>query len=126
MGEIVSSYKYFFTLPHHLISREESIVNIPTFLVQRHEVFWDAPNEFNPDRFVGDQNRHKFSFLPFGGGPRFCIGMQFAYTEMLIFLVKLFRFSDFKVLNNDVDLEFLVTLRPKNQLLFELSKRTSS
>ena len=39
--------------------------------------------------------------------------MQFAYTEMLIFLVKLFRFSDFKVLNNDVDLEFLVTLRPK-------------
>ncbi|MEC8677801.1 MAG: cytochrome P450 [Candidatus Margulisiibacteriota bacterium] len=105
---------------------KQSVINIPTFLVQRHEAFWDAPNEFNPDRFVGDQNRHKFSFLPFGGGPRFCIGMQFAYTEMLIFLVKLFRFSDFKVLNNDVDLEFLVTLRPKNQLLFELSKRTSS
>ena len=100
-----------------------STVNIPTFLVQRHEAFWAAPNEFRPERFIGDQSRHKFSFLPFGGGPRFCIGMQFAYTEMLIFLVKLFRCSDFKVLNQHVELDFLITLRPKNELQFQLLKK---
>tara|TARA_Y100001935_G_scaffold252168_2_gene255497 strand:- start:3679 stop:4011 length:333 start_codon:yes stop_codon:yes gene_type:complete len=106
----------------HVVPKK-SIINIPTFLVQRHDAFWESPNEFKPERFVGDQNRHKFSFLPFGGGPRFCIGMQFAYTEMLIFLVKLFRYSDFKVLNQQVDLDFLITLRPKNELQFQFVKK---
>jgi len=106
----------------HVVPKK-SIINIPTFLVQRHDAFWESPNDFKPERFVGDQNRHKFSFLPFGGGPRFCIGMQFAYTEMLIFLVKLFRYSDFKVLNQQVDLDFLITLRPKNELQFQFVKK---
>jgi len=104
----------------------KSVINIPTFLVQRHEVFWDKPNVFNPERFLGNDNRHKFSFLPFGGGPRFCIGMQFAYTEIMIFLVKLFRFSDFRVFNQHVDLDFLITLRPKNKINFQLFKKNTT
>lgn len=61
-----------------------------------------------------------FSFLPFGGGHRFCIRMQVTYTEILIFLCKLFRHADFNVLNTDIELDFFIILKSKEQIQCQL------
>ena len=98
---------------------KKSTVIIPIFLIQRHPDLWKNPNDFKPDRFLGNHSRHKFSYLPFGGGPRFCIGMQFAQTEMLIFLCKLFQRGDFNIINQTVDLSFKITLKPSHPLQFQ-------
>lgn len=56
--------------------------------VHRHPDFWEAPEEFRPERFAPEEARarHRYAYLPFGAGPRACIGKRFAIYEMLLAL----------------------------------------
>jgi cytochrome P450 len=72
-------------------------VHIPVFALHRNARLWDHPNAFDPDRFAPDKvkARSRYAFLPFGGGPRVCIGASFAMIEaavILATLVRAFRF----------------------------------
>jgi cytochrome P450 len=60
-----------------------AIVTVNQYLTHRHPDFWDEPETFKPERFLPGQagNRPKFAYFPFGGGPRGCIGNQFALME---------------------------------------------
>ena len=72
-------------------------VYIPIFALHRNLRLWDNPNAFDPDRFAPEQanGRSRYAFMPFGGGPRVCIGASFAMIEatvILATLVRAFRF----------------------------------
>jgi len=56
--------------------------------IHRHPDHWERPNEFWPEHFTKERMkaRHKYAYLPFGGGPRLCIGNNFALLEMVIAL----------------------------------------
>ena len=58
-------------------------VVVPPFLTHRHPEVWPNPEAFEPHRFAPDEvkKRPKFSYYPFGGGPRLCIGQSFALME---------------------------------------------
>lgn len=56
-------------------------VHLPTFLIQRDPRFFDDPLAFRPERWADGDDRPAFAYFPFGGGPRRCIGQQFALTE---------------------------------------------
>lgn len=72
---------------------------------------WHSPEVFNPDRFADGAKQQPFAFLPFGGGPRLCIGMQFAFLEMKIVLKQLITQFDFEAVDPDkVRMKPLVTL----------------
>ena len=90
-----------------------------------HPDLWSDPEAFNPDRFAEDQvKKHApFSFLPFGGGPRLCIGMQFAFMEMELILRHFLDRFDFKSLISKVELNPLVTLNPRGPINLEISCR---
>jgi cytochrome P450 len=62
---------------------EGNVVNIPIRQIHRDERFFDDPEQFRPERWAGDLRRelHDFAYAPFGGGPRICIGRQFALLE---------------------------------------------
>lgn len=62
---------------------EGSVVNLPIRQIQRDERFFDDPETFRPDRWTNDlrSDLHDFAYAPFGGGPRICIGRQFALLE---------------------------------------------
>jgi cytochrome P450 len=64
------------------------IVSVWPWLLHRHRELWDDPDRFDPDRFLPDAKaaRHRFQYLPFGGGPRLCVGMRFATIEALAVL----------------------------------------
>lgn len=64
-----------------------SIVSISPFVVHRHERYWADPDRFDPARFATPPARH--TYLPFGAGPRICIGARFALTEAVVVLARL-------------------------------------
>ncbi len=58
-------------------------VLICPYTLHRHPDFWDEPEKFDPDRFGADHaaTRHPYAYIPFGGGPRFCIGSNLGMME---------------------------------------------
>ncbi|CAG2164304.1 unnamed protein product [Oppiella nova] len=82
-------------------------LEIPIYAVHLNEEFYEKPNDFIPDRFL-PENRHNikpYSYIPFGAGPRNCIGMRFALMEAKLALVQVIkRYRFFRSPNTDVPL----------------------
>ena len=92
--------------------------------LHHHTLYWDNPNVFNPDRFEGYNLKHKFQYLPFGGGPRFCIGNNFAMFEMILLLVQFVQKFEIKPLSpRTIEFNPLLTLRPNQPINVRLLKR---
>ncbi|MBP2290841.1 cytochrome P450 [Azospirillum rugosum] len=69
-----------------------SVVMVAPWVLHRHRGLWAESDAFNPDRFLpGAPPPPRFAFLPFGAGPRVCIGAPFALTEAVLVLASLFR-----------------------------------
>jgi cytochrome P450 len=70
-----------------------TFVFIPIYAIHRHRRLWRDPDVFDPDRFGPEESvaRNRFAYLPFGGGPRVCIGQAFAMTEAVAILATLVR-----------------------------------
>ncbi|HVY17576.1 MAG TPA: cytochrome P450 [Rhodopila sp.] len=78
--------------------RPRSIVMIAPWVLHRDEAFWQEPDRFLPSRFLpGAPPVGKFSFLPFGVGPRVCVGAHFAITEATLVLATLLRRFTFEL-----------------------------
>jgi cytochrome P450 len=102
-----------FTLP------AGSLVIISPYTIHRHPAFWENPELFNPDRFVEDNEskRQRFAYIPFGGGPRLCIGSNFALIEaQLILAVVIQRYQLDLLPGSIVQPDALVTIRPRGGL----------
>ncbi|CAG2121494.1 unnamed protein product, partial [Medioppia subpectinata] len=89
-------------------------VEIPVYAIHHSEEYYENPDTFNPDRFL-PQNRHKitpYTYLPFGAGPRNCIGMRFALMEAKLGLLQIVqRFRFFRSPQTAVPLEFKTITR---------------
>ena len=70
---------------------------IPIYAVQRHRKLWDAPEVFDPGRFTPEREAKmpRAQFMPFGFGPRICIGMSFAMMEAVLLLATFVRGAHF-------------------------------
>jgi cytochrome P450 len=102
-------------------------IMVSQWILHRDSRYYREPERFDPDRWAenaGCHNAPKFTYLPFGAGPRVCIGAGLALTEAALILAMLaqrFRFS----LGSPEPVELLpsVTLRPKNGLRLRIEKR---
>jgi cytochrome P450 len=66
-----------------------SLVLAPFWLMHRDPLRWSSPDVFDPGRFLGGVEPDRFSYLPFGLGPRVCIGSQLAMTEAVLVIARL-------------------------------------
>jgi cytochrome P450 len=105
------------------------VVLMSQWVTHRDPRFWPDPLRFDPMRFGPDAGatRPKFSYFPFGGGPRLCIGESFAWTEATLVLATLAqRWTARLVPGDTVDLWPAVTLRPRHGLRLTLHHRTAA
>jgi len=71
---------------------------IPIYAIHRHEMYWEEPNSFRPERFAPDTEKpSNFQYLPFGAGPRICIGAAFAMIELTIMIATFVRAARFEL-----------------------------
>lgn len=69
--------------------RRGDTVILPTYALHRHQALWQNPNAFVPGRFADPKAIDRFAYLPFGDGPRICIGSSFALQEAVVNLATL-------------------------------------
>lgn len=85
--------------------------------LHRDERYWENPNQFDPDRFTPERTkeRHRGVYMPFGLGPRMCIGNNFALMEIQLIIMMMVQRFDFELdTTHPVVPEALITLRPKH------------
>lgn len=93
--------------------RPGDTVIIPIYALGRHEQLWDDPDAFKPERFEDRKSIDRYAYLPFGDGPRICIGASFALQEAVIILATLLsRFKFTAVKGKDPEPVMILTLRP--------------
>lgn len=101
-------------------------VFILPWVLHRHEKLWDQPERFDPDRFSPERSagRPRFSYLPFGAGPRVCIGQLVALNEAVLSLAAIARRYEPQLAPDaDIALQANVTLRAKFGLPMQLVRR---
>jgi cytochrome P450 len=102
-----------------------SLVTLPTWVLHCDERFWDDPEQFRPDRFLdgGGDDRPAYAYFPFGGGPRRCIGQQFAMTEAQLLLATLASGWTLEREYDALELSASVTLQPNHDVPMTPRKR---
>jgi cytochrome P450 len=97
------------------------MVVICPYLTHRHPAYWDAPEHFDPDRFSAERSvgRPGLAYLPFGGGPRVCVGQHLALLQMHLALAALAQHYRLRpVPGQRLESFRAATLHPRHWLLF--------
>ena len=102
-----------------------SIVGILPYVMHRHPEHWEKPDVFDPERFRPERaaGRPRYAYLPFGGGPRFCVGNNFALLEAQLLLAMIIR--DQKITldpTHPIVVDPVITLRPKTGIMVTRSR----
>jgi cytochrome P450 len=98
------------------------------YLTHRDEEIWEEPENFCPHRFTEESRgkRPPFTYLPFGGGPRNCIGAAFAQVEAKAVLARILQQFDLELLKKDVRLHMGATLEPRPGVFMRVHQRESN
>jgi len=107
------------------IPKGAQVAVIP-WVIHRHRLLWDNPETFDPERFSPErsQGRHRFAYLPFGGGPRVCIGMALALVEAQLILATIAqRFRLTLIPDQKIVLQHRITMRPRDGIKMTLVPR---
>ena len=102
-----------------------TVIAISIYTLHRHPMFWENPENFDPDRFLPERSsrRHKFAYLPFGAGPRQCIGNGFAQMEASLIITCIAqRFELHLIPGIEVQPQPLFVLRPNSDILMTLHR----
>jgi cytochrome P450 len=107
--------------------RKGAVLFIPIYAIHRHEALWDDPDDFDPTRFAPEleRARHRCAYMPFGAGPRICIGASFAMLEMvaaLALLLRRFQFSRAEGATSPKPVDH-ITLRAEPEIILRIARR---
>lgn len=103
-----------------------AMIMISPWTIHRNENYWRNAHHFDPDRFSTEREHELVpgAYLPFGLGPRVCVGAAFATTEATLILARLVRHFDFSALDAEsVRPVARLTTRPKNQIMCRVTAR---
>ncbi len=101
-------------------------ISLCPFITHRMPEFWRQPLKFDPERFnpAADSGRHRFAYIPFGAGPRQCIGEGFALTEGVLVAAAIAQRFRLRIPDNHVaQLDPQITLHPKGGMPMRFEHR---
>jgi cytochrome P450 len=96
------------------------------YLSHRDKTIWEDADNFHPERFAHGRKTPPFAYIPFGGGPRACIGAAFGQAEARIVIARLLQTFTFRLTDTKVRPHMGATLEPRPGVLMKISRRVSS
>lgn len=103
---------------------EGAFVLVGTYNLHRHPDFWSNPEEFRPERWLdAERPSNRYAYMPFGAGPRTCVGLHFASVEGPLLLALIGRRYDLQLAQEIVEPHLMVTLRPRGGIRMTLQLR---
>lgn len=133
--EAMRLYPPAFYIVRHTIADDEiggyhvpskSIIFLMAHIVHRHPAIWEEPERFDPERFTPERSasRPRFAYIPFGGGPRICIGNSLAMMEAQLVLATVAQRYSFRLVpGHPVEARMVLTNRPRYGLPMMLHPR---
>jgi len=105
-----------------------TVVSMSPWVLHRHRKLWADPDRFDPSRFLpGAPPPPRYAYMPFGAGPRICVGAQFALTEAVIVLARLMRAFRLEFFGRGTVIpRGFVTTQPDRPVRFILTRRGPS
>jgi cytochrome P450 len=103
---------------------EGSAIMLPQWVVHRSERWYDEPERFDPDRWTPERRakRPRFSYFPFGGGPRHCIGKQFSLLEAKLILAAFGQRFSLEHVGSDLELRGSLTMHPREPMVMRVDE----
>ena len=95
------------------------------YLTQRDPAIWEAADDFKPERFAHGRRHLPFAYVPFGGGPRACIGAAFGQMEARLVLARLLQTYHFQLMNPKVHTHMGATLEPRPGVFMRVQRRAA-
>ncbi len=108
------------------IPKGSLVIGVP-YVIQRDARYYPEPNRFMPERFENERERNipQYAYIPFGSGPRFCVGNTFALMAMQFILASVHRRFRFELTAGEtVSTDPLLTLRPKHGMFMRVIARS--
>jgi cytochrome P450 len=103
---------------------EESAIMLSQWAMHRSERYWDRPDEFDPDRWIRETDRPRFTYFPFGGGPRHCIGKHLAKLEAKVILARTAQQYRLEYIREgELDLLPSLTMHPRDGMPMRVHER---
>jgi cytochrome P450 len=93
------------------------------YLTHRDPAIWENAEAFCPERFAHGRKTPPFSYVPFGGGPRACIGAAFGQAEARLVLARLLRTHTFEFMNHKIHAHMGATLEPRPGVMMRVRQR---
>ncbi|MBC9796862.1 cytochrome P450 [Sinomicrobium weinanense] len=92
--------------------KKGTLFGISVYEMHRNPEYWEDPETFNPGRFSENGNKRNEAYMPFGAGPRLCIGNNFAMYEMMLAVNTIINTFDIETNKAEVEINPLITLKP--------------
>jgi cytochrome P450 len=132
LNESLRLYPPAWTLGRHALGEDriggytiapDTVIAVCIYSLHRHPAFWEEPERFNPDRFLPENSagRHKFAYVPFGAGPRQCIGNNFGLMEAALVIACMAQRFELNLMPGmEAQPQALFVLRPGRDLLMSM------
>jgi cytochrome P450 len=102
-----------------ILFRKGDVIMFPVYSLHRNELLWEDAASYRPDRFI-DRKYPRGQYIPFGDGPRICIGAQYAETEIMVLLAAALRRASFTLTDHPVVAPNLTfTMRPGGPMILK-------
>jgi enediyne biosynthesis protein E7 len=101
-------------------------LSISVYNIHHNPIYWEQPGLFYPERFAPEKDRlrERFAFIPFGAGPRICIGSHFALIEAFLILPMILQKYKLQLISKDpIKLKPMIALRPAEKMMMTVKTR---